>query len=91
MDLDPVIHVQARLRVVVALDALPPDTSLSFSRLREMLDLTPGNLITHLRKLEEADYVTSVKNGKETLVSLTPRGRLAFTDYRRTLTQLLGS
>ena len=28
-----------------------------------MLELTPGNLITHLRKLEDAGYLTSQKTG----------------------------
>jgi DNA-binding MarR family transcriptional regulator len=55
--LDPLIHVPARLRVMVTLAALPDGDTLSFARLQDMLGLTPGNLITHLRKLEDAGYV----------------------------------
>ena len=55
--LDPVIHAPARLRIVATLAALPDGDSLSFTRLQDMLDLTPGNLITHLRKLEDAGYL----------------------------------
>ena len=61
--LDPVIHAPARLRIVATLAALPDGDSLSFTRLQDMLDLTPGNLITHLRKLEDASYLTSETTG----------------------------
>ena len=50
--LDPVIHGPARLRIMVTLATLPEGDDLSFSRLQDLLSLTPGNLITHLRKLE---------------------------------------
>jgi DNA-binding transcriptional ArsR family regulator len=36
---------------------------LSFTKLQEVIGLAPGNLITHLRKLEDAGYVTTEKNG----------------------------
>lgn len=91
--LDPVIHAPARLRIAATLAALPDGTTLSFTRLQNILDLTPGNLITHLRKLEDAGYVTSEKSGNgtasRTSVALTPRGRLALDDYTDTLRNLL--
>ena len=49
--LDPLIHAPARLRIVATLAALPEGDALSFTRLQDMLALTPGNLITHVRKL----------------------------------------
>ena len=55
--LDPLIHAPARLRIVATLAALPNGANLSFTRLQEMLELTSGNLITHLRKLEDAGYL----------------------------------
>ncbi len=61
-ELDPVIHAPARLRVMVTLATLRAGDNLSFTRLQELLGLTPGNLITHLRKLEDAGYVTTVKS-----------------------------
>jgi DNA-binding MarR family transcriptional regulator len=92
-ELDPVIHVPARLRIIVTLASLPPGDSISFSRLQELLGLTAGNLITHLRKLQEAGYVTSVKSGQgtaaRTAVSLTHAGRAALAQYSATLRQLL--
>ncbi|GAA1788042.1 transcriptional regulator [Nostocoides veronense] len=89
-ELDPVIHVPVRLRIMVALAALGPADSLSFPRLQEVLDLTSGNLITHLRKLEEAGYVVTQKSGRVTTAALTDQGRAAFAAYRATLASLLG-
>jgi hypothetical protein len=39
-----------------------------------MIGLTPGNLITHLGKLEDADYLTSEKtgNGPASRTSVAP-------------------
>ena len=92
--LDPVIHAPARLRIVATLAALPPGDSLSFTRLQEMLDLTPGNLITHLRKLQDADYLNSETTGNgrasRTSIALTPRGRAALDTYTEALRDLLG-
>jgi DNA-binding MarR family transcriptional regulator len=94
-DLDPVIHAPARLRVMVTLATLRDGDNLSFTRLQELLGLTPGNLITHLRKLEDAGYVTAVKSGSgvngRTSVSLSPAGRKALATYTAVLQQLLDS
>jgi hypothetical protein len=49
--LDPVIHVQPRLRITVALAALSPDAMIAFHRLQELAGLTAVNLATHLRML----------------------------------------
>jgi DNA-binding transcriptional ArsR family regulator len=91
--LDPVIHVPARLQIVATLAALPDGDAVSFTRLQEMIGLTPGNLITHLRKLEEAGYIRTEKIGDRpaprTAVALTSRGRLALEAYAETLRSLL--
>jgi DNA-binding MarR family transcriptional regulator len=93
--LDPVIRAPARLRVVVTLATLRDGDNLSFTRLQELLGLTPGNLITHLRKLEDAGYVTTVKSGSgataRTSVSLSQQGRKALDSYIAVLRQLLDS
>ncbi len=93
-ELDPIIHVPARLRIVATLAALPACDTLSFSRLQEMIGLTPGNLITHLRKLEEAGYVETEKTGNgqssRTTFALTTQGRAALEAYTSTLRGLLG-
>ncbi len=60
-DLDPVIHAQARLRITASLATLGTGEDISFPRLQELLDMTAGNLSTHLRRLEEAGYVEVTK------------------------------
>jgi DNA-binding MarR family transcriptional regulator len=93
--LDPVIHVPARLRIVVTLAALHDGDVLSFTRLQDLIGLTPGNLITHLRKLEEAGYVRTEKTGSgttaRTSVALTHGGRAALERYTTNLRGLLDS
>jgi DNA-binding MarR family transcriptional regulator len=92
-DLDPLIHVPARLRIVATLAALADGDTLSFTRLQDMIDLTPGNLITHLRKLDAAGYIDTKKTGNGvaslTSVALTNRGRAALDAYTATLRELL--
>jgi DNA-binding MarR family transcriptional regulator len=94
-ELDPVIHAPARLRLMVTLATLRDGDNLSFTRLQELIGLTPGNLITHLRKLEDADYVTTVKSGSgasaRTSVSLSRAGRKALDNYTAVLRHLLDS
>ncbi len=91
--LDPLIHVPARLRIIATLAALPEGNALAFTRLQDMIGLTPGNLITHLRKLEDADYLSTEKTGNgpasRTSVALTSRGRTALDTYTATLRDLL--
>jgi DNA-binding MarR family transcriptional regulator len=93
-ELDPVIHAQARLRIMAALSTLEADSSISFPRLQELLDMTAGNLSTHLRKLEDASYVDITKTHKGrtpiTYLGLSKKGRRAFEDYMDTLRTVLG-
>jgi DNA-binding transcriptional ArsR family regulator len=91
--LDPVIHGAARLRIMVTLASLPDGDTLTFTRLQQLIGLTPGNLITHLRKLEDAGYVPSDKTGNgpsaQTSVTLTHDGRAALDHYTGVLRELL--
>ena len=92
-ELDPLIHVPTRLKIVATLAALPDGDTLSFTRLQDLIGLTPGNLIIHLRKLEDADYISSEKtrNGSapRTTVALTGQGRKALDAYTQALRNLL--
>lgn len=92
-ELDPVIHAQARLRVVATLATLCDGDRITFPRLQELLRMTAGNLSTHLRKLEDADYVLLTKTHQRrtpvTYVELTRTGRRAFEDYTVALRTLL--
>lgn len=92
-ELDPVIHVQARLRIVTILDAFGPGDSLSFPRLQKLLGVTSGNLATHLRKLEDSGYihVCKVLEGRSpvTYIGLTEDGRVALSIYKKNLRALI--
>ncbi|MFP5021050.1 transcriptional regulator [Pseudonocardia phyllosphaerae] len=92
-ELDPVIHAQARLRVCATLASLADGDRITFPRLQELLGMTAGNLSTHLRKLEDADYVAITKAHQRrtpvTYVELTRTGRRAFEDYTASLRELL--
>ena len=80
--LEPVIHTKGRLTIVSVLAAAE---SLTFTELRDVLGLTDGNLITHLRSLEAAGYVRLTKRGASgkpvTIVALSAAGRDAFRKY----------
>lgn len=93
-DLDPVIHAQARLRIMASLATLDPGEQISFPRLQELLEMTAGNLSTHLRKLEDADYVAVEKTHRGrtpiTYLALSRTGRRAFEDYMDSLRTVLG-
>ncbi|GAA3271663.1 MULTISPECIES: winged helix-turn-helix domain-containing protein [Dactylosporangium] len=92
-ELDPVIHVQARLRIMAALSSLGEGDRMTFPKLQELLDMTAGNLSVHLTKLEQAGYVEVVKSFRgrtpTTSACLTRRGRVAFDDYTAALRALI--
>ena len=90
-ELDDVIHGRMRLGIMAYLVGAG---SADFSTLKTRLQATDGNLSVHLRKLEEAGYVSIDKSfrGRKpvTAVSLTPSGREAFTQYLGALSGLIG-
>lgn len=83
---------KARLGIM---SVLLVNDAISFTGLKEMLDLTDGNLATHLRTLEDAGYVSMQKEfiGRKpnTTYSVTPAGRKAFDDHLNVLEQLIKS
>jgi DNA-binding MarR family transcriptional regulator len=64
---------------------LAASADLSFTELREALEMTDGNLTTHIRTLQETGYVSVAKsyqrNRRLTTLSLTAAGRKAFAEY----------
>ena len=91
-DINKLIHEPARLMIISLLYVVE---SADFLWIKRQTDLTDGNLSSHLSKLESAGYVTvekSIKNKKtNTLLKLSEGGRKAFEEYRKKLTQILGS
>jgi len=90
--LDPLLHFPARLRIVATLAALSAGDDLSLDRLRGMTGLTPDNLATHLRRLEDAGYLQTKAAGRGasalTTAALTYEGRAALDRYAAALWQL---
>ena len=90
LQLDRVIHEKGRLAIMSLLAASP---ELSFTEMREILNMTDGNLTTHVRTLHEAGYVAVTKAFKDgrplTTYALTPAGRKAFSSYIDLLEQII--
>ena len=81
-ELDPLLHERGRLAIVSVLAAAP---RLTFTELRDALEMTDGNLSVHLQKLEDKGYVAIDKQfvGRlpQTTCRLTRAGRQAFARY----------
>lgn len=92
-ELNETIHQPVRLRIMATLVTLEPGNELEFSYLRDLLDVTDGNLGSHLRKLEEAGYITInklfVERKPRTFVSSSVTGRQVFQDHVAALEAIL--
>ena len=90
LQLDRVIHEKGRLAIMSMLAA---SAELSFTELRDALEMTDGNVTTHIRTLQEAGYISVSKsyqnNRPLTTCSLTTAGRKAFTEYVNLLEQIV--
>ena len=84
--LDPVLEHRTRLAIGVL---LARHGEITFSRFKEQLELTDGNLGAQLRKLEDAEYLKLRRDFVErrpvTWYSLTPAGRKALDRHMRAL------
>jgi DNA-binding transcriptional ArsR family regulator len=82
VSLDRLIHDRTRLAIISALAA---SSTLTFTELKTLLDLTDGNLSVHARKLEDAGYLTCTKGFEgrlpKTEFSLTEAGHRAMRQY----------
>jgi DNA-binding MarR family transcriptional regulator len=82
VELDRVIHERVRLAIVSALASVE---ALTFNELKELLDITDGNLSVHARRLEDAGFVVCEKSFVErvsrTQYRLTAAGRAALDEY----------
>jgi DNA-binding MarR family transcriptional regulator len=88
--IDEVIHGRVRLGIMAYLSGA---ASADFNGLKAKLQATDGNLSAHLRKLEDAGYVTIDKSFVDrkplTRVSVTEAGRKAFTLYLDAMSRLV--
>jgi DNA-binding HxlR family transcriptional regulator len=81
-----------RIRLGI-MSALMVNDSLDFNALKELLDVTDGNLASHLNALEKNKYLTVQKSfiGKKpnTSYSASPLGRAAFQEHLDALESII--
>lgn len=91
-DLDRTLHEKSRLAIATALSE---HEKLTFIQLRELLEMTDGNLCIHVRTLEGKGYLEKkkrTKNGKAfTECWLSDRGKRALLSYVDNMEQLIRS
>ena len=91
--LNETIHQTVRLRIMAALVTLEAGNEVDFTYLRQLLEVTDGNLGAHLRKLEEAGYIsvnkTFVERKPRTYVSASAEGRKVFAEHVAALETIL--
>jgi DNA-binding MarR family transcriptional regulator len=90
LQLDKVIHEKGRMAIMSVLGA---NSEMSFTELRDLLQMTDGNLSVHIRTLQESGYIVVAKSFKNkrplTTVSLTAEGRRAFERYVKLLGEIV--
>jgi DNA-binding MarR family transcriptional regulator len=92
-ELNETIHQPVRLRIMAALVTLEAGNEVDFTYLRDLLDVTDGNLGAHLRKLEEAGYIAVnklfVERKPHTYIAATVEGRKVFKEHVTALESIL--
>ncbi len=88
--LDRVIHETGRMAIMSLLAAQP---DVSFTEIRDTLQMTDGNLSVHIKTLHQAGYVAVTKSIQQrrprTTCALTAAGRKAFTAYLAALEEII--
>ncbi|WP_420384766.1 winged helix-turn-helix domain-containing protein [Roseivirga sp.] len=83
---------ESRVRLGI-MSALMANESLDFNRLKELLEVTDGNLASHLKALEKEDYIEVSKSfvGRKpnTQYMVTTIGNRAFKAHIDALEQLI--
>ena len=77
------------------MSALSVNDSLDFSALKELLDVTDGNLATHIKKLEQENFIrvhkSFIDNKPNTSYSMTAEGKDAFENHLAVLEKIIRS
>ena len=81
-----------RIRLGI-MSALAVNDMLDFTSLKEQLDVTDGNLATHLKTLEKLEFIdvekTFIDRKPNTKYFITEVGKKAFTDHLNALEQII--
>jgi DNA-binding MarR family transcriptional regulator len=84
----------SRIRLGI-MSALMVNAEVNFNELKELLNITDGNLASHLKTLEESGYVKIQKGfiGRKTntTYSVTKAGEKAFKTHLTALEKMIGS
>jgi len=84
-------HFESRVRLGV-MSVLSVNDWVDFNSMKELLEVTDGNLASHIRALEEQQYIEVKKQfvGRKPKTSyrITGQGRMAFTDHLNALENL---
>ena len=84
----------SRIRLGI-MSALMVNTSVNFNQLKELIQVTDGNLASHLKTLEESGYIKVQKGfiGRKTntTYSVTKAGEKAFKAHLDALEQMIRS
>ena len=90
--LDRVMHEKARLGLMTCLAGAAE--GLTFGELKQLCDLTDGNLNRHLKQLSDASLVRVVRDDTtrrpQTTCFLTEAGRARFVEYLGELQRVMG-
>lgn len=91
--IDEIIHQSTRLKIMSSLNVLGRNEWIEFTRLKDVLQTTDGNLGAHLETLAKAGYVAIEKRfeGKrpQTRIRASPAGRRAFANHVTYLRSIL--
>ena len=83
---------ESRIRLGI-MSVLMVNDGVDFNTMKELLELTDGNLASHAKALEGLNYIQSSKQfiGRKpnTQYSITDEGRIAFQDHLNALEQLI--
>jgi DNA-binding HxlR family transcriptional regulator len=84
----------SRIRLGI-MSALVVNTQLNFNELKELLNITDGNLASHLKTLEDSAFVKVQKGfiGRKsnTTYSITKAGEKAFKTHLTALEKMIGT
>ena len=91
-DLNKAFENKVRLGIM---SALVVNDHLDFNALKDLLEVTDGNLASHLRSLEQSQYIQFRKEflnrRPNTKYSVTKKGRQAFLKHLQAIEQLLNN
>jgi DNA-binding HxlR family transcriptional regulator len=83
---------ESRIRLAV-MSVLSVNESVTFNNMKELLEITDGNLASHLKALENLNYIISIKKfiGKKpnTSYQITKLGKHSFQEHIKALEALL--